>query len=359
MSYNRQMKYKQFNNKKLSEFSGLNSYFDLTQGGGRDNGGDLSPVSEVDLIPLRIKLNGGDRFNSTQLDLNLFSSSNLNDLIFKELFNYPYDYHTTVRNIIKCGRKYRVDKCSVPDCEFCKKTIFTCQNRYCPCERCSNVRLNKARRRLNNWAWPKWTRRFYHFTIGSDKLSKKELDNVVTKFIRNMRHGDKRLNHKRRSYKLNYIKVFDIGQSGKYFHYHIAILPEFSSAYIPRFMDDSTSVLNRISDNVIFNNIGFRRRVSILDYFAKRSAGILGHKNPGYYYYSDVMPLNSYLDTFYLSKNLTYSLPNGLVYNNVPSFTTFLCEIHNIPLQFYCFETIDTSILNEKELINTFIPLAG
>jgi len=243
------------------------------------------------------------------------------DLLFKAS-KYGI-YQNTVKNLLMCSKYIKYSTC--PDCSLPFKTVYKCHNRYCSNFYDINYKMATAFHRLNDIKLK--THRYYHITIGSNELTKKELEKEIQKFIRKLR---------KKGYKAYYIKVFDIGKrnhdtTGKYFnHYHIAFLPEIIE--VRKFIFDCRQAIKK--SKAVFNNIGWRSRNSIFWYFARRVAGQYGHKKAGYYYLDEILGLEKYLETFHRAKVLTYSLPKGLVYNTVLSSPVLECPYCKVPLVF-------------------------
>jgi hypothetical protein len=180
------------------------------------------------------------------------------------------------------------------------------------------------------------SKRLYHFTVGSNRMTKKELQQAYAKYIKRMRNPTKKeLKNGITAYQMNYIKVFDIARgsyakTGSYYnHFHTALVGE--NINISKFTARSQYVLNSINSDLNYWGIGWRYKKAIYKYFAKRIAGIYGHDGD-YYYLQDVMDLKTYFDVYHNAKFLTWSSPEGYLYNFAPSPKASLCPTHQIPL---------------------------
>ena len=242
------------------------------------------------------------------------------DRAILESLEYPEKYRNTIKNQLMCGKGIKEYACP-NDCGIVKRVLMTCKTNFCNHKQCLRVRISRNLNYLNNLIIN--SRRLYHFSIGSNRLTIKELSKTITQYVQSMR---------KKGYKIQYIKVFDINKKTKnhWFHYHIALLPESKLSNINQFMDDSKSYLNKTK--ALFNNIGWRSKQNIFSYFAKRQAGQFGHKNQGYYNYPDVMSRLEWLENHLRKKNLTKStaIKSGLIYtinghNSEPNLCP-LCE---------------------------------
>lgn len=239
------------------------------------------------------------------------SSNELISLRDNLISSYDPKHSKTIGNIALCGTRNILLVC--PDCNTIKLPIWYCNNRFCKMWECATKRQKTYQEQLTTLQ--KHTKRVYHFTIGSNELTKKELQNSIIKLFRALRHNNKIrwLNDLR----FANIKAFDISKknyqkTGKlWLHFHIAIIQE---KIIPAmFIPTIKKLLKKISPLAVFNNIGYRSSKNVFSYFAKRCAGIYGHRKPGYYYLSDLITPQKYLDTYKLSKFMTFSLPKRLV----------------------------------------------
>jgi len=364
--------------------------------------GESKIIPPALLKDLNKEIRNNEWSRDLQFPLDRFISDDIKEIIFDESLRYPERYQKTVRNYLSCGKVVDIKKCPEHNhgCDYEIIQPHLCHSRYCSYEVDVEARISQALKRLNSFkSFPKsaikyWNKyktdlindpdnsnlsevglskhisrkktqffesymkkhshygfnydfpdRLYHFTIGSNRVSKSELNRVISVYMRRMRLGHKRKH--RKAYSMHYLKVFDIGKKNYetmgllYLHYHIALLPEFNSGGISEFMETSRSVLQEINPDVVFNNIGFRKSKSIFRYFAQRNAGKLGHKKDHYYYYDNIMTFPTYIKLFYNTKLLTYHLPEWLVYIKGTSLYKCECPIHHLPLDFYASINLD------------------
>ena len=259
--------------------------------------------------------------------------------LFNLLQGFSGSQRDTIINILLCSRRYNLKQCREGSCF--KKVIYSCHSIYCTCNKCKQVRVSRAEDRL--YALKVKSKRMYHFTIGSDELSKKELQKYITKYMRIMRYPSKKSGAL--AYKLNYIKVFDIGRGSYrktkryYLHFHIAIIGE--KLPIKAFLARSKAVLKNIHPRLNLWGIGWRPTSSLLHYFACRMAGVLGEKKSGYYYYPNVMGLEEYFQTYYNRRVLTWSSPQGFLITTAPTHRIDCCLAHNEPYMSIGYEDIE------------------
>lgn len=273
----------------------------------------------------------GSKIEFKEVPLWQYSPENIFEQAQLESYQYPLQFRTAVRHLVECGKLNIIMEC--PSCHHKHPFPMLCHNRYCTQEVDLFFKQRRAYSRLMNIKIN--SSRLYHFTIGSNDLSKKQLEKAISKVVHKFR---------KKGYKLSYIKAFDIGntnirKTGKlYLHFHIALLPE--KIDIPQFISMIRIYLKKINPFLNFSNIGWRSKENVFSYFAKRDAGIYGHNKTGYYYLKDIYPTQAYLEQYNRRKFLSYSFPFGLIYNNVPSPSPMLCPKCENPLTFAYYEPI-------------------
>ena len=277
------------------------------------------------------------KYHVTELDD--FNSSDVGKRMQNSLISYSDKEREIILNMMLCCRRWKISECSEGGCNhdgstYKKRTIFRCHDRYCNCGFCVMTRYAKALDRL--FSLGIHCKRLYHFTMGSNRMSKKELQSAYAKYVKRMRKPTKtELRNGVIPYKMNYIKVFDIGrgsyeETGKYYnHFHTALVGE--GINVSKFTARSLYVLKKINSNLNFWGIGWRYKKAIYKYFAKRVAGIYGHDG-NYYYMQDVMDLREYFNVYHNAKFLTWSSPEGYLHNYAPSPEPCLCPTHQIRL---------------------------
>ena len=331
---------------------------------------DRKDIRELKLLILK------ERIRLAQENLDFYSSDEYKDL--REITKYPLKYYSTVYNIQGCNSKFKVNKCSNSECpqpDETFKTTFLCHTRFCDEPRDIEFKrgraflrmfsrftkknlsqeklrglfrhaqtLDKGKERIDFYKKHLRYQRGYHFEIGSNRLTRAELQKVVSKYVRYMRH--------KLGYNIYYVKVFDISKknfkdTGKlWFHFHLFLLPERMKPKL--FIEQSHNTIKKVNNNAIFHNEGWRDTLPILSYFSKRVAGQYGHsKNsaddggePDYYYLPSIVNMQNYLDIYYRAKVLTYSTPKGYLTENVPSSFPSVCPFCTSSLIFAHYEPI-------------------
>lgn len=280
----------------------------------------------------KVSLANGTPDRNSQVFENLYPwvRSDLDAQIMREQLKFAPQYSTSVKNYVKCGLKY-----AVCECEHCGtevRTIHRCHLRYCSKENDVIYRIGRAKERLDCIGIK--ARRLYHFVIGSNDLNKKELELVIGKFFKKLR----------KSHQAAYIKVFDISKkhlaaTGKmWLHYHIALLPE--KIDVRGFISLCQCILNQADHRAVFQNIGWRTKDTVYSYFAKRMAGMYGHKKEGYYFLDDFLSMQHFFDIFYRSRSLTKSIPEGLACTIAPVSDPKVCPDCGSRMLFAYYELI-------------------
>ena len=296
-----------------------------------------------------ISLNEYMKYGKTELDI--FKSNEKKDLMQQALISFNEKERDSILSMMLCCRRWKLSECPEGGCNhdnstYKKRTIFRCHDRYCNCGFCTMTRYAKALDRLFSLGVK--SNRLYHFTIGSNRMSKKELQSVYAKYIKRMRNPTKKeLKAGITPYRMNYIKVFDLTKKG-YSHFHTALIGE--NVNVSKFTARSIYVLKNINSDLNYWGIGWRYRKAMYKYFAKRIAGIYGHDG-NYYYMQDVMNLRTYFDVYHNAKFLTWSSPSGYLNNNAPSPEPCLCPTHQIPLIPAGFEE-----MSKEEIADCMIP---
>lgn len=369
---------------------------------------EIIPPALLKGLNEKIKL---EKIKEIQTPLDRFISDDFRDVSFVESLKYNPKFRKHVLNLLECGKYFKHYVCPqhVNGCETERYIQLLCHSRFCNHKACVEVRRLQALKRLNSYvSFPRSAVRFWnqrkdkiikenpilsknslkrlldkektsyfnnyqkkfspygfkfefparllHYTLGSSFLSFSQLNKAISKINTRMRKGDKRTN--RKPYKMFYISVFDIGRSSfdktglYYLHWHFALIPEFNEKEISVFLKDLKEVCGKVNDKIIVNMIGFRKKKSIFSYFAKRIAGILGHKKDSYFHYNDIMTLLTYLNMLYNRKIVKIHLPDWLVYIPGTSPPEIKCHIHHEVLEFLCIVDIDLL----KSLHNGRIP---
>ena len=297
-----------------------------------DNKMDLSVKELLELF---------ETMSSGRPALDVFRSTGIRDYFFRSLMKYSEKERKIIKNILLCCRRWK--KYSCIECDYEVRTIFRCHDRYCTCDFCVMTRFAKALEKLYSLGIR--SKRGYHFTIGSNLMDKATLQSKLNRYINRMRKPTQtELNNGVKTYKLNYIKVFDISKknssvTGKtYNHFHYWVMGE--DIPIAKFIARSQYVLKKIDNDINFWGIGWRYKTGIYRYFAKRIAGIFGHEE-NHYFLKDIMNLKTYLTDFYRSKFLSWSSPEGFLNNYAFSVSGLVCPIHKIPLLPDGFDDVD------------------
>ncbi len=284
-----------------------------------------------------------------QHQLETWTSDDFNDYLVRETLKYPTQYERSIRNILRCGKFFLVQKCEADPTHHTTKHPWSCGIRYCSQPDDVKLRYVRIHDRLKHQTNKVKSPRLYHFTIGSNQLGeslestestltpKQQLDKYLAAFFRNLRRGSKRAG--RPAFKLVYVKVLDVNKTG-YWHYHIALLPETNLRNVDKFMRICKAALRQIDSRLVFNNIGWRSKKQVLSYMAKRGAGILGHHKEGYYYLNDLMSPLDYFKSYYRSKNVSYHLPEWLVNTIVTCPAKSPCPVCKYNMIFHSYEYI-------------------
>ena len=287
-------------------------------------------------------------------DIEDFISTDKIKIMQNILIPYNDKERDIILNMMLCCRRWKVSECSEGGCNhdgstYKKRVIYRCHDRYCNCGFCVMTRYAKALDRLFSLGVK--SKRLYHFTVGSNRMDKKELQSAFAKYVKRMRNPTKKeLKDGVLPYKLNYIKVFDIGrgsyaETGRYYnHFHTALVGE--GINVSKFTARSIYILKTINSDLNYWGIGWRYKKAMYKYFAKRIAGIYGHEKD-YYYMQDIMDLRSYFDVYHNAKFLTWSSPEGYLNKYAPSPRVSICPTHQISLIPSGFEEMTIEEIND------------
>lgn len=287
---------------------------------------------------IRKDINDND---ACQLKLNMWTDKE--QLLIRIVWSFPEKYRKTYFNYLTCGLFERPLFCSEHDEQ--DTTPVYCFNRYCSNPACVHERkarlISKLQSRYYNGDGSCRVHSFTEFSIGSNLLTKKELEFVVNKYFVRMRKPQKRKDKGNKKYKMEYNKVFDVArnEAGQLFnHFNIIIVNEGYIRY-DDFINASRKILNDIDKRVVFS---FDKTKSAEDlngkikYFAMRDAGVLGGHSKGnkeaYYSYEDLMTPLEYFELYHNSKFISVSKKSCLIYIKRHSANQKLCPLCLEPL---------------------------
>ncbi len=240
--------------------------------------------------------------------------SEINSIVWKA-GRFPVEVRKSVLNLLLCDKRDVMFRCVNRDCEHEEWGREYCHDRFCKVPNCIAYRIKNAERKLEKFDIR--SEKLYHFTIGSNCMDKGELELCIRKWVKKMRgcsYRDK--NYKFRN--LAFVKVFDISNkyydsTGKlFYHFHFAAFGDRIKD-VREFILLARTRLKMVASNAVFNNIGWRRKVKLFNYFSKRIAGVFGHVATGYYYLPELMSMEEYFEDWHNSKWLTWSFGSVLV----------------------------------------------
>lgn len=233
---------------------------------------------------------------------NRFNLSKIEDREHVMLLLYSDELTTTVRNLLSCGIKDIIYNCS--ECNTLKYTRFLCRNTFCSKPRCVLSKIKRAEERLGRLNIE--YRRCFHWELGSNSMSKRELERILPRILGRVPAHQKMLY--KGKYYLPYIKVFDTTRKG-YNHFHIL---HFGAPIKSReFIAQLRAIIPKVSNKAVFSVAGWGNTRARYGYLAKRLAGKLGHMKEGHYYYDDIMSREEWLKTYHNKRFLSWSFPKG------------------------------------------------
>lgn len=288
----------------------------------------------------------------SNLPLSAFIEPTLDDLIQIRQAKLPDTSHRAIRNIMTCGKKLKVCKCPIQNCEHQSISLFLCRNKLCKHEVCVNQRVKRATQRLNQWNW-RQNETFIQFTLGTSKKNIKDyhdFEKTIHEILTRLKRGNKI--KKRTRWNLGIVSIFDIGRK-KYLltdndgdlWYHRHIITPNRQRFFPfkKFINDLQSIINDINPKyrLSMSKKAITSKKRTFDYFSKRIAGLFGHQKDGYFSYEDIISDEDYFQHHHRAKVMRYSLPEGFIYNKCPSLPKPSCPQHHENLIFAYYQRLE------------------
>lgn len=202
-----------------------------------------------------------------------------------------------------------------------------CLSNFCQEKECLKTRIRIRRMKLQDYYIT--SKNLFNFVIGFkavEKITNEFRINCHKTFMKIMKKLEKIYG------KVYWLSVRDLNKTkeGKIrLHYHIATLPlkDF------RKLTSTLSLICNKIEGVAPSFSGYKKKSSVISYFAKRASGNFGHNRKGEkkFGFSDFMRLEEYYNVFYGTKtfnsNLSYRTRKGseliLMLNNVPKKCPF------------------------------------
>jgi len=186
-----------------------------------------------------------------------------------------------------------------------KPILHTCHSPYCNDEDCYKQKYGILGSIFASYFYsrPKYLERedpfCFHFVIGDKRQTaykRKEIQGFRKRNISFLREVNKKLGIKMKcigSPDLSYDPI-QVGDE-TYQHIHWASMRPYY------FTKDQLLQIYEIAKkhNVVFHKIGNKKPKNLIDYFAKRSSGLFGHKDTGYYGYKDIMTKEYYFENYH------------------------------------------------------------
>lgn len=229
--------------------------------------------------------------------------------------------------------------CNTSDCfeKLTKKPIkLTCLSPYCNHKECIKNRVRTINFRLHEFGIK--SKNLYHFSVGFkplEKITNEDRIKMQKSFIYFMKLLNKSY-EKEYGQKLYSICARDLNKSKRNndflrLHYHIATLPIKDQNNF-RSMTQRCSKKTQEKFGLEINPtwIGYRKRNNVLEYFAKRIAGVFGHNRfeEKQFTYQDIMGEDEYFEGFYKTKALTFF---NLQYRSREATSGFIKELNVVP----------------------------